>query len=305
MALNKRRFIRLEEIEKRTSLTKEEVLDSIDDGELNLCAKVEVKHAGALFAVKEKPVIGAVFDYRGFVRLGRDDSKHFAAYDKEKAVEMFQILEPEKVSGWQSVTDAFGTIEKHIVAYQNSLPVRRENPFWAYPEVVYDVTGAQSFGQMITDMLTAEMKEKMGDGLNRLNTRYLQNRKLTIEPHALRIDLNQIAERFGLEVMKDAVPAPAIQGQPEASDEIVFTNSIKQILHRVLLKYPKARSDRVLVLLRRDIHLESGREFDTDAVIDDITNEDITYFGRGDTVLTMSYRRLQNLLSEVRKEVKK
>ncbi|CAM3981119.1 hypothetical protein VA7868_01927 [Vibrio aerogenes CECT 7868] len=304
MAQRKRRFIRLEEIEKRTSLTKEEVLDSIDDGELHLCAKVEVKHAGALFAVKDKPVVGAVFDYRGFVRLGWEDSKHFAAYNKEKMVEMFQILEPEKVSGWQSVTEAFGAIEKYIIPYMNKLPARREKPFWAYPEVIYDVTGFQSVGQMITEMFTAEMKEKMGDELNRLNTRYLQNRKLTIEPHSLRIDLNQIAERFGLEVIKDTVPAPTIQKQPEASGEVVFTNPIKQILHRVLLKHPKSRSDKVLVLLRKDIHLETGREFDTDAVIDDITNDDITYFGRGDVVLTMSYRRFQNLLSEVRNELK-
>ncbi|SHO58057.1 hypothetical protein [Vibrio quintilis] len=299
MALNKRRFIRLEEIEKRTPLTKEEVLDSIDDGELNLCAKVEVKHAGALFAVKEKPVIGAVFGYRGFVRLGRDDSKHFAAYDKEKAVEMFQILEPEKVSGWQSVTDAFGTIEKHIVAYQNSLPARRENPFWAYPEVVYDVTGAQSFGQMITDMFTAEMKEKMGDELNRLNTRYLQKRKLTIEPHTLRIDLQEIEQLTRSETV---LPAPSAS---VAHDGGALIHPVEQIVYRVLQENPTARADKVWNIIRSEFR-QAGRQYDIDGVIESMTADDIRWFGKGvHTENEMGYDAFRkNTVYKVRKLIK-
>ena len=74
---------------------------------------------------------------------------------------------------------------------------------------------------------------------------------------------------------------------------------IKPIIALVLTHSPNANSRQIWNTLKSDVRRER-KVFDTEAMIFDIDNDELHYFGLGDTTKRMSYRRFQNLVSEVR-----
>ncbi|MEL7293623.1 MAG: hypothetical protein AAGJ88_16815 [Pseudomonadota bacterium] len=70
----------------------------------------------------------------------------------------------------------------------------------------------------------------------------------------------------------------------------LFTHPIAHIVARVLEVYPEAKAITVWNVLRQDVnHNEFNREFDVDVLIESMTQDSLTYFGRGETIKTMSY----------------
>jgi hypothetical protein len=70
-----------------------------------------------------------------------------------------------------------------------------------------------------------------------------------------------------------------------------------------VLRFSEASNSRqIWHLIKADVEREQKR-FDTEAVIFEMTHDDLSYFGLGDTTKTMTYRRFQNLLSDVRKKL--
>ncbi len=83
---------------------------------------------------------------------------------------------------------------------------------------------------------------------------------------------------------------------------LLFTHPIKQMVYDILQHYPEYESRQIWHLLKLDV-TQQTRQFDCDALIFEITADDLHYFGRGDTTRSISYRRFQNILSEVRKKL--
>nr|OEF14276.1 hypothetical protein A132_10200 [Vibrio kanaloae 5S-149] len=73
------------------------------------------------------------------------------------------------------------------------------------------------------------------------------------------------------------------------------------IQHRILTLYPQAKAREVWNLIREDVREERYR-FDVDVIIDGIDNERL--YTSKDTADGMSFKRFQNMLSEVRKGIR-
>ena len=73
------------------------------------------------------------------------------------------------------------------------------------------------------------------------------------------------------------------------------------IQHRILTVYPQAKAREVWNLIREDVR-EERYQFDVDVIIDGIDNERL--HTSKDTADGMSFKRFQNMLSEVRKGIR-
>ncbi|WP_238115060.1 hypothetical protein, partial [Vibrio cincinnatiensis] len=87
------------------------------------------------------------------------------------------------------------------------------------------------------------------------------------------------------------------------ANQPVLTHPIAQIAYRALESNPNAKANKIWNLIRSEVN-QSGaqRVFDTDAIIDEMTLDHVTWFGRGDSENTMQYNSFRmNILPKVRR----
>ncbi|MEZ9130976.1 hypothetical protein BCT04_02690 [Vibrio breoganii] len=290
----KRRFIRIYEIEQKTSFTLGDILDLIENGELNYSALISSSGLGAILMRNKINTAVSVFNYEGIVGLTSEDSREIVRNGKLPAIKFVQVKELEKVTGWDSITSYFGSIENSRVAFdpqKYKLPMK---PFWAFSKLGL----GQSVGQVTKNLLVDIVKQlKPVAPKNHLpfsedHKNYLQSEHLFIKESHLRIDLLDLEIATGI---SNAV-YPSKKENSYSNTEI---NPIKLIIERVFFKEPKLKSRQVWNLIRKDVN-EGNRQFDIDSVVFEMTGEELHYFGLGDTTYKQSYRRFQNLVSEVR-----
>lgn len=145
------------------------------------------------------------------------------------------------------------------------------------------------------------------------DSHYLDTISITIEPNRVRIDLDDIEEIFGKESLKfsgylpidsgsSVVSSPVTSGQPAvdlavnvpvisvtltetvAVKPVIFTHPIEQIVHRVLIANPSLNADKIWVLIRKDVNQEGQRIYDIDNVIDEMTADSVSWFGKGESL---------------------
>jgi hypothetical protein len=95
-------------------------------------------------------------------------------------------------------------------------------------------------------------------------------------------------------------------GRLEPVNQPLPTHPIEQIAYRILSANPQARADKVWTLLRQDVSQHDfNRQYDVDVVIESITQDSVSWFGRGDNENTMSYDSFRkNVLVDIRRLVK-
>lgn len=297
MIANQRRFIRLEEIQEKTPFTKGDILDFIENGTLTFSAVFKPDTPIKLGAMKLKnreQLVYATFVYDGVVGLSVDDSKKFALRTKPQWISFVFIKELEKVRYWKSISGSFGKIEHSRISYEDIETFPPSKEFWASSKIEVSKSMEQSITNRLAGMLAAVDKTKeIPPELKPDNNDYLSLGSIKIEPDFLRLDLHQI--------QRELLSSSDELANSKKEQAYVETHPIKLIIERILLRTRDVNSAQVWNILRKDVNGEGKKEFDIDNVIFEITSENLSYFGLGDVTKTISYRRFQNLVSEVRK----
>lgn len=309
--MNGRRFLRLDEIESKTILTKGDILDAVENKQMSLAATIDVRAMGAIVVTKERQhKLSAVFDYNGMVKLPFDIAKHFAISNKMTPVKKVMIIEPEKVCNWHSVTERFGNIESSRVDYTKAKPSQPTGRFVAFTCVEQGFSGVQMLTNYMLSIAKCCSTQKIENPLIKEdNQPYLQTVSLTIEPERIRVEVKDIVNIFGKHSLsesqsndnKEGQSKPIIQPEP-----LIFTHPIKQIVHRVLIDYPDFYADKIWVQIRKDVNQDGPRIYDIDNVIDTITADSVSWFGKGDSLDNeMSYDSFRrSCVYQVKKQIK-
>lgn len=296
----KRRYIRIEEIEQKTPLTKGDILDLIDNGELSFSAKVKTDRMGAVRLRDNTRYVYGVFRYDGMIGLTNEASKWFAEKEKAYDVNMVLIKQPENILGWGTVEEYFGKVEHDNTPYTHTKVNKPENMIWAFSKLNVGKSGLQMMSNMAVMLSKAAGtygKHPQDANVKEDQKDYLRSAKLRVTPEALRIDLEDLSRFIDNESQSDDLLLPV-----EAVQVNIETHPIKRVIKKVLAENSDINSRAIWNLVRKDVESDS-KQFDIDNVIFEITQDDLSYFGQADVTKAMTYRRFQNLVSEVRKKL--
>lgn len=327
MTINKRQFIRLDEIPEKTNLTRGDILDAVDSGKLAFAALIDTCNLGALVKLNDRWQVAAVFDFNGMVKLGNNVSKQFALAFQPQSVNQFLVIQPEKMQNWRSVLDVFSNIEESRIPYLEKAPVQPSRPVGAYAglEVVPTMQNkvaniANGFADLASSFMPDLKLDEVTQKYPKTDSMCLQSKSITVEQERLRLDLQDVAELFGNDSVRgngsstvnsvDVTVGASVEvtGSTETGSvkPIPLTHPIEQIVLRVLQAYPQAEPKEIWNLIREDIQCISGRVFDIDSVIDSMTGDNIQWFGVGvHSVNELGYESFRrNTVYKVRKYLK-
>lgn len=304
-----RRYIGIEEIEQKTTLTKGDVLHAIEKNQLVLMASIDAQYMAALF---DKKTVGAVFDYQGIVLLGNDTARKFAVTQKSQTVSLLGVVELDKIRNWRSARSALGPFdcsELDCCTEKMKLP---DVMFKALAKVEKGFTSTQlnrNFKEMLSNLASTNEKnsENSNNGLSSLDLKqYLKSVPIEIEPHSFRVDLLLIAEMFGQDCIRPHETLKQPQVVPEINSAQLLTHPIEQIVYRVLIANSSLNADKIWVLIRKDVNQEGQRTYDIDNVIDTMTADSVSWFGKGDSLDNeMSYDSFRkSTVYRVKKKIK-
>ncbi|EGR9011843.1 hypothetical protein I8D63_001471 [Vibrio parahaemolyticus] len=332
MSQFKRRYIRLEEACDKTHLTKWDILDAIEGERLCLFADISASSLGAIHPPSQ--CVAAIFDYQGIVQLTESSSKRFARSLESIKVQHVIIVEMHGINRWRAVTEAFDhVLQAHFKYTPNALSPPNK-AFVAYASVNASLTTESVVGEFITKASAIFSN----DGTHQLTEQYPSQRgqrlstdALTVKPSQIRVDMEQVIDVFGKAVLLnrgcqavdtvkatlgstvsqtagqciESVNAPTELGLDSVIQPMPI-HPIAQIAHRVLTLNPQATADKVWNMIRQDVRAnEFNRQFDVDALIESITQDSVTWFGRGDNENTMSYNSFRkNVLVDVRRQIR-
>ncbi|OIQ24884.1 hypothetical protein [uncultured Vibrio sp.] len=307
MISNERQFIRLEEVEEKTNLTRGDILDAIDNGKLAFSALISTKSLGAVVVKDGKHIITAAFDYEGMVELTPKVSKQFAIGLEPQSVEHALILQMDGVTNWRSIPNAFGNFQQSSLGYTNTAASKPINAFWSYVGLETVATAENTIGSITNALSSFLPKDKLADFKKEHpdnNDQKLRSKPIRLEPQRLRINLKQVADAFGSELVNVSVQSTPqdISALPKSVASDVYTHPVQKVISNVLAKHSESSSREIWNIVRKDFESDV-QQFDEDSLIFEMTNENLSYCSLGDTTKTISYRRFQNLISEVRKNL--
>ncbi|HCG8095741.1 hypothetical protein [Vibrio parahaemolyticus] len=332
MSQFKRRYVRFEEACDKTYLTKWDILEAIEEGRLSLYAQIYAQNLGAIHPPSQS--VAAIFDYRGMVQLTESIAKQFALSLEPLAVQHLIVVESHCINRWRSVTDAFDNVLQANFKYLPNTLNQPNKPFLAYTAINTSLTTESVLGEFITrasKILSDDMTHQLAEQYPSQRGQRLSTGAITVKPTQIRVDMEQVIHVFGEAALLDGgcqalrtVQAPlestvnptANQGVGVVKaptdirlDSVVQPmpiHPIAQIAYRVLKLNPKARADKVWNTIRQDIREnEFNRQFDVDSLVDSITQDSVSWFGRGDNENTMSYDSFRkNVLVDVRRQIR-
>lgn len=277
MTVLKRRFIRLDEIELCTNFSKGDILEYVEEEKLSFCAVVNLRSMAAAHREQGKDAVSCVFKYDGVAQLSSKVSRQFAQTNKKQMVDRVLILQPEKVSLWAEPEKYFGNISNS--RFQIIRNVSKSNePFVAYTKV--------EVGQSLNQIGKNFLSKLASIGNNDIpvdvdDKNYFQSSSVIVQPQDIRLDLEDIAVKLG-------EPHDVPHSETEKVD--VITHPIEQIVYRILSENSALTSDKIWVIIRKDVNQDGKREYDADKVIDEMTSDTLCWFGKGtESENTMSY----------------
>ncbi|EPR4994944.1 hypothetical protein ACU6DI_004037 [Vibrio navarrensis] len=288
-----RRFIRLDEIEQKTTMTKGDVFAAIEQGKLPLCAGIEADNLGALTSKDGQKVLCAAFGYFGVVRLLSDVAKRLIFTQSNQTTNTVIVLEPDKVKGWRAIADAFPNIEESQYQYSKNAP---SNP----PEMVFaacaglktQATLQNNLGKLakvFSYALSEEQRTEIKSQYPEVPSERLLVSGITIEPHALRVDLEDVQRVFGRDVIRGESQCLPNHIEKQHQTRLPLLHPIEQIIYRVLMDQPNAKSNHIWNLLRQECNSDEEPIYDIDSVIDSITATTLTWARKDEGEASMSY----------------
>ncbi|QSV13784.1 hypothetical protein [Photobacterium ganghwense] len=316
-----RNYYRIVELQTVCYLSEGDLLNAIERQEFALCAWIEDKNFG--FISKTNALLG-LFDYQGTVSLTEEQTKSLLCQGKNIALSRFLIQEPERIKVIIDCREQFAGLPNSTFSkllYQSAVPSKPFVACGSVGAVADQLASAKLIKQKQEQALASGEKIPLFDDLMLLfvdaPVKQLGIQPIEIKPEQLRFDIRKLAEHFGYECLKQPErfgypnqivspePLPFNRSVNQTSNPIepnVETNPIKVIIGALLDDYPIARSDKLWNVLRQDVK-QTARRYDTEQVIDEMSQDQIIWFGRGrDAEFVMAYKTFQNQLSAVRKQ---
>ncbi|MCY9869684.1 hypothetical protein [Vibrio barjaei] len=293
----------MDEIEQKTSWTKGDILECIEQGKLSLCASISESQMAAGKSSKGRDTIHAVFSYDGVVRLSEDISRRFSRFDKSQSVKNVQVLQPDRITRWGEPEDHFGAIPNSQLAIIRKTPVY-DSPFFAFTKVTLGYSALDMIKGFAAQMESLKNKKSIEpNAFLDHNPKSLDTGYITIGLSQLRIDLQEIEN-----LTKNVEVIPNSETKIGKRTDIgIITNPIEQIIVRILLENRELKADKIWVLMRKDVNSEGARRYDIDSVIDSMTSDRLYWFGKGiNTENELSYDTFRkNTVYKVKKHLRK
>ncbi|PAR43178.1 hypothetical protein [Vibrio metoecus] len=245
----------------------------------------------------------------GVVRLLSDVSKRLIFTQSNQTTNTVIVLEPDKVKGWRAIADAFPNIEESQYQYSKNAP---SNP----PEMVFaacaglktQATLQNNLGKLakvFSYALSGEQRTEIESQYPEVPSERLLVSGITIEPHALRVDLEDVQRVFGLDVIRgESQRLPNYTGE-QYQAMFPLNHPIEQIIYRVLMDQPNAKASQIWNLMRQEFNSDEEPIYDTDAIIESMTPTTLTWIGRDETEKSMSYDSFRrNTVNGVRRFIR-
>ncbi|MBM7037424.1 hypothetical protein [Vibrio ulleungensis] len=302
-----RKFLHLSEIEKCFSLTKEQVLDEVEVGKLNLHAWVSTDKA---FAISESNAVLAQVCLSGHIRLSNEMSKKLLVGDvqlrKLTGFTLTQLTNPiaaKEVFSHHGAGEFSNICGEPIDLAQTkwiALSINNTVPFLsAAMSAQGTIEGSSNLNALdsIANALSA-FSSTVRNGEKQLSLGYF-----ALKPSDIRLHVGELRRHFNLTEAEIVTPSKPVIDTPLSQCEPTLkantlTHEIAIIQFRILEKHPKANSKTVWNIIREDVRKEEFM-FDRDEVILDMGTQNMTYGNNKE----MGYRTFQNMLSDVRKYV--
>ncbi|MCG3748691.1 hypothetical protein EXA20_17185 [Vibrio cincinnatiensis] len=318
MSQMQRQYLRLEEITEKTRLTQGDVWEAVEQETFPLCASIAASRLGA-YDQDEKTIM-AIFDYQGMVQLEASVAKAFALSLEPQTCQRMTILQPEWVNQWQTVSAAFPKVTQAGFAYQNQPISPPLHAFLASGKMTASLTQSSLIGHagetmnaifsQLSDTLSdsvAEKQKAFAEKYPAKDEERLSIQAITITPTHLRVAVSDLVAVFGEQVLMMAEHGTSQEKgasvRCHVANQPVLTHPIAQIAYRVLESNPNAKANKIWNLIRSEVNQNGAqRVFDTDAIIDEMTLDHVTWFGRGDADNAMQYNSFRmNILPKVRR----
>lgn len=309
-----RDYIHLNELEKLTLLTKEQVFDAVERGVFRLHAKIDCPDAAA---VDSHNVLLYSLHVRGFIELTQKQSLQVLVgkcqLTRFKALPTLAYAKPRliKEAFPNAVKGQFNGIHEQRLSAKN-IAFIVPKLVALYPEqesMMQLAKNKTSQGQVsnLVGLLTA-FTETINE-----STKQLSSVPIALKASDIRLCTNNLSQSFNrtwqelsrndnrLSNQTKPVTNSAENQSGQGLKPQIETNPVKMIQHRILTVYPKAKAREVWNLIREDVR-EERYQFDVDVIIDGIDNERL--YTCKDSLDGMSFKRFQNMLSEVRKGIR-
>jgi hypothetical protein len=300
-----RQYIHLTEIEKFFNLTKEQVLDEVELGKLNVHAWIDASRA---FAVSEDNAVLAQVCLNGHVRLSSSLSKKLLAgeVDLRKLTGFSQA----QLSNPIAAKAVFPDHDAGEFSFICGEPIELAKAKWialSINSTVPFLNAAASAQEKLKDTSNLSALDSMANALSAFSstmnkgTKQLSLGYFTLKPSNIRLHVGELRRHFNLTEAEMVTPSKPAFDSPLSECEPTLkantlTHEIAVIQFRVLEKHPEANSRTVWNVIREDVRKEEFT-FDQDEVILDMGTKNMTYGNNKE----MGYRNFQNMLSDVRK----
>ncbi|WP_281222924.1 hypothetical protein [Photobacterium sanguinicancri] len=316
-----RNYYRLAELATLSYLSEGDLLDVVERQEFTLCAWLEGQSFGLVS--KTNALLG-LFDYNGTVTLTKQQSQILLCESKSIRLEWLPIQEPERIKAIADCRKQFADLPNRTFSkllYRSDVPTSLFMACGSVGEVADQLASLNHVKEKQRKALEQGEKVKLFDDWMSLfvdaPVKQLGIQPIEIKPEQLRFDIRKLAEHFGPECLKQperfgfarqmesqtVMPSsPIINQISNPIEPNMETKPIKVIMGALLDDYPTARSDKLWNVLRQDVK-QTARRYDTEQVIDEMSQYQIIWFGRGrDAEFIMAYKTFQNQLSAVRKQ---
>lgn len=304
-----REYIRFDEIEKLTELTKEQVLDAVEDGTFYFNAWIDLERA---FAVGKDNTLLAQVSVKGVIPLNNQQSKKLLAGDLK--VSRLSMIESLSITNEKSAASVFPNAKSGSFTAISKSPLSLDSIGYIATNVIA-IPDINSIDRDKTDVNKAvhASEDKVSGLLSGLSSMFdsvskaskvLCESPIGLKPSNIRLHKQSLSQYFnqseaGLNTGLNTGFKPASSQVNQGLKPNVEIHPIKQIQERILEKYPETKSGEAWQLIRKDISTESY-QLDSDMVIIEIGVDTLSY---SEDDKHMSYRRFQNLFSEVRKKL--
>lgn len=312
-----RDYIHLNELEKLTLLTKEQVFDAVERGVFRLHANIDCPDAAA---VDSHNVLLYSLHVRGFIELTQKQSLQVLVGKCQ--LTRFEALPTLAYAKPRLIKQAFPNAVKGQFNGIHEQRLSSKNIAFIVPKLAAVFPEQESMMQIAKDKTSQGQVSSLSGLLSAFteiiseSTKQLSSIPIGLQASDIRLCTNNLSQSFNRtwqelsrhdsrlpnHIKPVTNPSPSQSGQGLKPQ--IETNPVKMIQHRILTLYPQAKAREVWNLIREDVRTETY-QFDVDVIVDGIDNERL-YISKqmNNANEGMTFKRFQNLLSEVRRALR-